>query len=266
MELENLSKEQLLALLKTTGLGKPKNEVKKKVSHHKPPAESTLDSGEKRCQYFNSRGIRKQCENAVETEWGFCQRHIKTVQSRHCERVWKESNKIEPPKVVDDASSDEDDRDDDKGGSGGSGGSDNEKELDTEDTKIVKTDTIKETSSRNPPHPIRNDFPSRDEVTKSPPHKSLNKKPPKKIIKKSDNCVTRVRQNRWGNYEHLPTQIVFDYKTKTAYGIQHNNGKVYPLLREDMKVCDKYGWKYQTYVSDDESDYSEHTLSDGSVD
>ena len=54
---------------------------------------------------------------------------------------------------------------------------------------------------------------------------------------------------------------LFDVKTKNAYGVQHLDGDVYSLGRDQINICLAYGWDYilpeARYVKDDSSDEDE---------
>lgn len=77
--------------------------------------------------------------------------------------------------------------------------------------------------------------------------------------------ITAVR-NKWGNYEHKETGIVFDPSTRYAYGIQKKNGDVHSLKPDDVRLCIEYGWKYklpnikyERVVNSDEDESEEET-------
>ena len=63
--------------------------------------------------------------------------------------------------------------------------------------------------------------------------------PPKNVIKK------KITPNTWGRFEDPDTGIVFDPKTKMAYGVQdHTTGKILSLSKKHIDLCKKYKWKY----------------------
>lgn len=53
-----------------------------------------------------------------------------------------------------------------------------------------------------------------------------------------------VKRNRFGNYEHSSTRIVFDLGSRCAYGVQQSNGDVRKLDKEDITLCISNGWSY----------------------
>lgn len=59
-----------------------------------------------------------------------------------------------------------------------------------------------------------------------------------------------IKQNKWGRYEDLETGIIFDPKSRAAYGVQdRKTGKVLALTSKDVKICEKYRWKYHVIQS-----------------
>lgn len=82
-------------------------------------------------------------------------------------------------------------------------------------------------------------------IKKSEPPKKIEPKP---IIKK------KITPNTWGRFEDPDTNIVFDPKTKMAYGVQdHVTGKVVSLSKRHIALCDKYKWKYHVLPETTES-------------
>jgi hypothetical protein len=62
---------------------------------------------------------------------------------------------------------------------------------------------------------------------------------PKKVTKKT------IKPNQWGRFEDPDTGIVFDPKSRTAFGVQnHKTGKVESLSEKHIAICKKYKWKY----------------------
>ena len=54
-----------------------------------------------------------------------------------------------------------------------------------------------------------------------------------------------IRLNYWDNFEDPETGIVFDHKTSTAYGVQESDGKISELTDKHIKLCERYGWKFE---------------------
>lgn len=73
-----------------------------------------------------------------------------------------------------------------------------------------------------------------------------------------------IRRNKFGNYEHSTTRIVFDKINQDAIGTQNDNGTINSLTQKDIEECKKYKFKYQlpsnldkrnvTTAKDDDSD------------
>jgi hypothetical protein len=55
----------------------------------------------------------------------------------------------------------------------------------------------------------------------------------------------QIRKNKFGNYEHFETRIVFDKNNQNAVGTQNDNGKIDTLTQEDIEQCKKYKFKFQ---------------------
>ena len=54
-----------------------------------------------------------------------------------------------------------------------------------------------------------------------------------------------IKRNKHGNFAHTTNNIVFDMKTRKAYGHQLENGEVCELSDEEMALCRDKGWSYQ---------------------
>ena len=55
----------------------------------------------------------------------------------------------------------------------------------------------------------------------------------------------QIRKNKFGNYEHFETRIVFDKNNQNAIGTQNSNGKIDTLTQEDIEQCKKFKFKFQ---------------------
>ena len=65
------------------------------------------------------------------------------------------------------------------------------------------------------------------------------KKPKKEVL---------LRKNKFGNYEHKDTKIVFSKQKVAAIGVQdYEEGQVVPLTSGDIDICKKEGWPYEEY-------------------
>jgi len=70
---------------------------------------------------------------------------------------------------------------------------------------------------------------------------------PKSISEKIQTTLEtiQIRKNKFGNYEHFETRIVFDKNNQNAIGTQNTNGKIDTLTQEDIEQCKKYKFKFQ---------------------
>jgi len=68
---------------------------------------------------------------------------------------------------------------------------------------------------------------------------------PAVLVKVAEKAGTpEIRKNKFGNYEHFESGIVFNNETKMAIGHQNANGKVDSLTDNDVETCKKYKFKY----------------------
>lgn len=82
MELEKLSREELLQLLRQ----------KEDLTPSAPEPEP------QKCSYTPVRSNQKECTNVASTEWGFCKKHSGTVQSRRAREKY-ESEQVETSSI-----------------------------------------------------------------------------------------------------------------------------------------------------------------------
>jgi len=75
---------------------------------------------------------------------------------------------------------------------------------------------------------------------------SSTKKEDAPVIKsiKERTAELAIRKNKFGNYEHFESGIVFNNETKMAIGHQNTTGKVDSLTDNDIETCKKYKFKY----------------------
>jgi hypothetical protein len=62
---------------------------------------------------------------------------------------------------------------------------------------------------------------------------------------KQSTPLYQVKVNKFKNFEHEKTHIVFNRETELAYGRQQPDGKVTPLTVEDIELCKAHGFPYQ---------------------
>jgi hypothetical protein len=72
-------------------------------------------------------------------------------------------------------------------------------------------------------------------------------------IDKSNNIILRICKNKFGNYCHEESKLVFDINTKRVIGLQLENGNVRPINRSDIEICQKYKFQYSMPQSLDPS-------------
>ena len=64
----------------------------------------------------------------------------------------------------------------------------------------------------------------------------------KKLVEKIPKI--EVTRNKFGNFEHFESQLVFDTKTQKVYGKQNSDGSIDDLTEEDIDLCNKYKFTY----------------------
>jgi hypothetical protein len=85
--------------------------------------------------------------------------------------------------------------------------------------------------------------------------KNKNDKTVKKVEKSSGtsilktlsekSCSLQVQKNKFGNYEHFESGLVFNNDTGNVIGFQNKNGKVDSLTDEYIELCKKYKFTYK---------------------
>ena len=68
----------------------------------------------------------------------------------------------------------------------------------------------------------------------------------KKLVEKIQNI--HIKRNKFNNFEHEETSLVFNNKTQKVYGKQNPDGTVSDLTPEDINLCNKYKFSY--YIPD----------------
>lgn len=69
---------------------------------------------------------------------------------------------------------------------------------------------------------------------------------PKKVINAIQSTIKAVelKKNKFGNFEHSETGFVFDRGSHEVVGKQSDDGKVMPLVEDDIEQCNKFKFKY----------------------
>ena len=56
--------------------------------------------------------------------------------------------------------------------------------------------------------------------------------------------VIEIKKNKFGNYEHHESSLVYDNKTQKMYGKQNPDGSISKLTKDDINTCNKYKFSY----------------------
>ena len=56
--------------------------------------------------------------------------------------------------------------------------------------------------------------------------------------------VIQIKKNKYGNFEHTETGLLYDNKTAKIYGKQNSDGSVEKLTKDDIDTCNKYKFSY----------------------
>lgn len=261
MDISSLSAEQKDALLKQL-LGQ----------NVAPRADGVLEKDtttQSRCCFKPTRRDQQPCteyRNVSYGDLGFCSKHKRTVQALNAKKLYEESQR--PETVVADptpsdvptqpasteAPSSTVDATVSTAVSTTSGGTPKDEVL-AEGTQNIPKDVSTDTQSKKTKKVSKADV-NKSDAKKS--GKTASKPAPAPVVVKR-----KIGQNKWGRYEDLETGIVFDPKSRSAYGLQnHKTGKVMPLTPKAIKTCQKYSWKYIQVTEEEESSSTE---GDGSV-
>jgi hypothetical protein len=73
--------------------------------------------------------------------------------------------------------------------------------------------------------------------------------------------VIEIKKNKFGNYEHLESSLVYDNKTQKMYGKQNPDGSISKLTKDDINTCNKFKFSYtipdnlvEDYEDDEDDD------------
>jgi hypothetical protein len=125
------------------------------------------------------------------------------------------------------------------------------KKLPVSGTKQQLIDRILgKTKSKSPSKQIQTKIKSLTEVIKPKKDRTPTSKKAEKLIEKiksETNLINTLvlRKNKWDNYEHNDTQLVFNQHTKQAIGIQNREtGRVEQLTKKEIELCKQYKFDY----------------------
>jgi hypothetical protein len=82
---------------------------------------------------------------------------------------------------------------------------------------------------------------SKSTSKKSPPKEATPVE--KKLVANIPNIL--IKRNKYNNYEHPETGLVFNNETKIVIGKQNKNGSVDHLTEEDIDQCNAFKFKFQ---------------------
>jgi len=178
-----------------------------------------LETNATRCIFRALRGPKMVCESNFTEPYGFCSKHLKTVTGQNAIKQWETINvqKVTPK-------------------------DNNYVPLDTSEGSVRSTqepiEEVDVSDEVEAEQDLTSDV-SEDEELPSDSSEAEGSSSGEEVT-----VPMRIRKNKWGNYEHTDTHIVFDIKSRLAYGIQHKNGDIYSLDSDSIKICTKNGWGY----------------------
>lgn len=235
LDYENLSKKELIKLLQ-----KNKDSLSPKSESHSDE-EDDFPYGQ--CKFTPTRGSsKKRCVRAATVSHGFCATHSTTIQARNAAKKAKDEQKRleeeEKHKKQEDKSEPKKKK----------------REKKKNEAKVSKKVVNKKKESQKRDHKKKKE---KKKQASSPKH---SYSPSKEVT--YTNSIT-VKKNKFGNFEHTSTGIVFNPSNKKACGVQTKDGPVYPLKEEQIRICEQYGWEYEfPNETDDELEKSEEVVSD----
>lgn len=90
MDLNNLTKEQLLALLKQANINTPEQPTSQTENQTN---KETVVEVENRCKY-HAKGRKDSCPAEATTEYGFCTKHRNTIQGKNARKAYEEKKEL----------------------------------------------------------------------------------------------------------------------------------------------------------------------------
>jgi len=189
---------------------------------------------QKKCSFIPIRNPKHPCEKGPSIfygELGYCSEHSRSVQARKAKQALDEQLAKEA-------------------------------HTETSASVLEKEVPVVETISAEPKLEVKSD----EKVEEKPSTKSKKVKEDSDSDTDSSNALSSselkrptvvkksIRRNKWGNFEDPDTHIVFNARTKAAYGVQdHKSGKITALTAKHISICEKYHWKYHV-IEEDESE------------
>ena len=62
---------------------------------------------------------------------------------------------------------------------------------------------------------------------------------------KKQSPLTVIKRNKWGNFEHGDTGMLFDKKTRRVFGRQNDDGSVSQLSTDDIDKCRQFSFGFE---------------------
>jgi hypothetical protein len=229
VDISHLSVEQLRELLKLKENSVSTSNTTPTISTLSTPTTSDTEKV-KPCSFIPKKANQQPCTELPNVNYGdrgFCKKHARTVQAINAKNSFVESQK--PVEILHPVS--------------------------TESTRV----DVEEKAPEKIPEKTSGEKIEKVLKTTSKSLKNDQSKKTPKIKSPTPNVVKRkISQNKWGRYEDEETSILFDPKTKAAYGIQdRKSGKVLPLNEKAIAICEKYKWKYFAAEAESEEESSE---------
>lgn len=184
------------------------------------------------CVFTPARGsVRTPCGKPSVTKYGFCAKHentnaAKKMKARFEEHLTEvvESSEDEDYVPPQNESSSEDDEEE-------------------EESSTPEENEVSEVEEDDDESPEENEV--SEEESSSEEENEVEDDASSSSSEESENQTLELVKNQWGNYEETETKIVFDIKKSMAYGVQHPNGRVYPLGKAEIKHCVLNNWPYK---------------------
>jgi hypothetical protein len=209
---------------------------------------------QKKCSFIPIRNPKHPCEknpNVFYGELGYCSEHSRSVQARKAKQALDD---LRSAKGDDLRSAKGDDlrsvRDDERLVKEAA-------QIETPEPEVKEVQV--EVTSAKPkvevkPPLLEGEKVKRQSIAKTEDSDSDDTVPSGKELQRPTVVKKSIRRNKWGNFEDPDTHIVFNARTKAAYGVQdHKSGKITALTPKHIITCEKYHWKYHVIEEDDES-------------
>lgn len=91
------------------------------------------------------------------------------------------------------------------------------------------------------------DFLANKKVAEPKVEKKVEKTVDQPVIRtvKDRTAELAIRKNKFGNFEHSQTGLVFNTESKMVFGRQVDDGKIADLTAEDIELCKKYKFPFK---------------------